>query len=143
MCGQGGHLKKQCPQLRRGKPVESREQNPKSINSRTTTNYVTSQNQESSPGEGHRLRKELLRAELEEALVSKTATLHVLKLEREANEPVLGPTISVEVLLEGHPVKALVDTKSPITILSINCFIGYSSQAANLRSDCARMEGAG
>ena len=70
-----------------------------------------------------RLRKELQSVELEEALASKTATSHVLKPEGEANGPILGPAISVEVLLEGHPVMALVDTGSPITIVSINCLL--------------------
>ena len=46
--------------------------------------------------------------------------MHVLKPKGEAQGPVLGPAVSVEVLLEGQMVNALVDTGSPITIRSIN-----------------------
>ena len=53
------------------------------------------------------LRKELQRAELQQALITKTATMHVLKPKGEAQGPVLGPAISVELLLEGQPVNAL------------------------------------
>lgn len=49
--------------------------------------------------------------------------MHILRPQSEANGPVLGPIISVEVMLEGHPVKALLDTGSPVTIASIECML--------------------
>ena len=49
--------------------------------------------------------------------------MHVLKPKGEAQGPVLGPAVSVEVLLEGQMVNALVDTGSPITIASIDCLL--------------------
>ena len=49
--------------------------------------------------------------------------MHILRPQGEANGPVLGPVISVEVMLEGHSVKALLDTGSPVTIASIECVL--------------------
>ena len=49
--------------------------------------------------------------------------MHVLTTGGEPEGPTLGPTVLVNVLLEGHPVKALVDTGSPITIVSIECLL--------------------
>ena len=70
-----------------------------------------------------RLRKELQAAEAKSALLGKTATMHVLAAEGKPEGPTLGPTVLTNVLLEGHPVKALVDTGSPITIVSIDCLL--------------------
>ena len=69
------------------------------------------------------LRKELQAAEAKDALLGKTVTMHVLITGGEPEGPTLGPTVLVNVLLEGHPVKALVDTGSPITIASIECLL--------------------
>jgi len=38
--------------------------------------------------------------------------------------PALGAIIYVSVLLEGQPVKAFVDTGSPVSIVSIKCLLG-------------------
>ena len=62
-------------------------------------------------------------AEAKSALLGKTATMHVLAAEGKPEGPTLGPTVLANVLLEGHPVKVLVDTGSPITIVSIDCLL--------------------
>ena len=49
--------------------------------------------------------------------------MHILRPQGKANGRVLRPIISVEVMLEGHPVKALLDTGSPLTIASIECVL--------------------
>ena len=46
VCGQGGHLKRQCPQLRRGKPVEAQGATGRTTGNRTTTNHLTGQDRE-------------------------------------------------------------------------------------------------
>ena len=46
VCGQGSHLKRQCPQLRRGRPVEAQGATGRNTNNRTTTNHLTGQAQE-------------------------------------------------------------------------------------------------
>ena len=119
-CGQGGHLKRQCPHLQRGKPVEGPGATGRNTGNRTTTNHLTGQDQEEELNQAQlkveQSRKELQSAELQKSLVTKTATMHVLKPKGEAQ----GPAVSVEVLLEGQMVNALVDTGSPA---SIDCLL--------------------
>ena len=69
------------------------------------------------------LKKQLQTAELQEALLSKTATINGLCLLENICNSSLGQTISTEVLLEDKPVKALVDTWSPVNIVSIDCLL--------------------
>ena len=57
------------------------------------------------------------------ALLGKIAKTHVLAAEGKPEGSTLGPTVLANVLLEGHPVKALVVTGSPITIVSIDCLL--------------------
>ena len=127
VCGQGGHLKKQCPQLRCGKPIESQGSTGRNTNNRTTTNHLTGRDHEEELSQAQlkveQLQKELQSAELQQALITKTATMHALKPKGEAQGLVLGPAISVELLLERQPVNALGDTGSPITIVSIDCLL--------------------
>lgn len=67
ICGQVGHFKKQCPQLRRGRSVESHGQNPRNGNNQTTTNHVTGQDHTEELREAQKkvsqLRQELHSAE--------------------------------------------------------------------------------
>ena len=66
--------------------------------------------------------KELQAAELEEAMIERSTTMHVLESQGSADEigPTLIPMIFADVLLKKkQPVKALVDTASPVTIVSI------------------------
>ena len=49
--------------------------------------------------------------------------MYILRSQGEVNGPVLGPIVSVAVMLEGYPVKALQYTGSPVTIVSIECVL--------------------
>ena len=137
VCGQSGHFKKQCPQLRRGKPFESKGQIGKLPSGKTSSNYVSSQEYEKgaqlqqTQQRIEQLRRELQEAELQEAVALRTAVTHVVKPNSESKDPALGPSIHVEVLLEGHPVKALVDTGSPVTIVSISCLLDILEKLKN------------
>jgi len=68
--------------------------------------------------------KELQAAEIDEAMKEETTTMHVLKPHVTVNgttdEPALGPTIYINVLLEGQPVKALVDVQDHLSVECIN-----------------------
>ena len=127
VCGQEGYLKRQCPQLRRGKPVEAQGATGRNTGTRTTMNHLTCQDPEEELNQSQlkveQLQKELQSAELQKSLVTKTATMHVLKPKGEVQGPVLGPAVSVELLLERQMVNALVDTGSPITMASIDCLL--------------------
>ena len=61
------------------------------------------------------------RSEIEEVLA--TTTLHGLTPEGDEKSELVGPLIKTEVALNGFPVKALIDTGSPITLVSIECLI--------------------
>lgn len=77
-----------------------------------------------------RLRQELKAAELEESLQKASVTTHVITQEKPLNgcddtTVQLGPKLTTEILLEGHPVQALLDTGSPVSIVSIDFLLRY------------------
>ena len=124
--GQGGHLKRQCPQLLRGKPVEAPGATGRNTGNRTTTNHLTGQDQEEEfPSKGRAIAERAAECRAAEIPGDQNSNYvqYVLKPKGEAQGPVLGPTVSVEVLQEGQMVNALVDTGSPITIASIDCLL--------------------
>ena len=59
------------------------------------------------------------KAELEESLSQVVATMHVLT-GKDRDGSSLGPTPTVEVLFEGFPTRALLDTGSPVTVVSLS-----------------------
>jgi len=123
VCSKVGHIAKECPQQRRAKPVESPGQ------SGAASKYAHHVTSEPSTTQGRvtDLCKELQAAEINEAMKEKTATMHVLKphvmVDGTTDGPALGPTIYVNVLLEGQPLKALVDAGSPVTTVSTKCLL--------------------
>ena len=126
VCSKVGHLAKDCPLQKRQRPVESqgRQQQQLSLYQSRGTHHVTSELSKAQ-GKVANLRKELQAAELEEAMTERSTTMHVLESQGSADGsgPTLGPMIFVDVILEGQPVKALVDTGSPVTIVSIKCLL--------------------
>ncbi len=75
-----------------------------------------------SPPQDHiaKLRKQLREAEIEEALTSVTATMRgIVTSPGDGGNLQLGPTITAEVVFEGTPVRALLDTGSLVTIISL------------------------
>ena len=68
------------------------------------------------------LRHALQEAELEEALEEMSATLRIVKTtpdHEKEKKRLLGPTLSAVVKFEGTEVQALLDTGSPVTIVSL------------------------
>ena len=96
-CGGKGHMQRSCPLKGRTEPVEA---------------------------SGKRDSKEVkeLTASRKDALEEELAELKTLGVCARAGELAIGPRVEVEVLVDGLPVKALVDTGSPVTILSSSCF---------------------
>ena len=66
------------------------------------------------------LRRQVQEAEMEESLEKATATMHVIQPAEKQNESQLGPTLTAEVVFEGNPVRAFLDTGSPVTIVSLD-----------------------
>lgn len=66
------------------------------------------------------LREELQQAEVEESLAEAVATLCTLTPGKGPSGATLGPTLSATVSFEGVPVSALLDSGSPVTIVSLS-----------------------
>ena len=61
---------------------------------------------------------------MESALRKKAATMHGVESDQPNCTSInLGPTVHTEVEIEGCPVKALVDTGSPATIVLLDCML--------------------
>ena len=77
-------------------------------------------------GKVAQLRCELLAAEREESVPKAVVTTHVLQSDPESKNsvasggPTLGPTLRVEASVEGGSTKALIDTGSPVSLVSID-----------------------
>ena len=70
------------------------------------------------------LREELREAEVKMALQKKSATMHGVTHDQSGSETVqLGPAVYSELEFEGCRVKALIDTGSLATIVSLNCLL--------------------
>ena len=72
------------------------------------------------------LRQKLQLAEMQESLTKAAVTTHVLQKDNtehpsgvNGDSPSLGCTLTAEVCVEGQPTKALLDTGSPVSIISI------------------------
>ena len=66
------------------------------------------------------LRRQLEEVELKEALAKRTATMHGIQSKDTSRNVQLGPIPTADVELEGSQTKALLDTGSPVTIVSYN-----------------------
>jgi len=67
--------------------------------------------------------------------------MHVLQSQgpSDGSGPTLGPMIFVDTLLKGQPVKALVDTTSPVTIVFIK-FLRYYGEIEDTWAVSGRVE---
>lgn len=97
-CGGKGHIARSCPLKRRADPREA-------------------------PGkrEGSANMKELS-AHRTDGLDEELATLKTLGVHETAGGLVVGPRVETDISIEGLVVKALIDTGSPVTIMSSTCF---------------------
>ena len=125
-CGMVGHLKKSCPYSKSGTqeaPGRVTQKNTSVANltvPSTTDDGSKKQNVED-------LRCALRKAELTAALEECTTTVHgVVTCEKKSDN--LGPTITVSATVNGVSTEALVDTESPVTILSLKFAMSVLSQ---------------
>ena len=117
-CGMEGHLAKACTYEASSRGEEAR--------GRPGVNRVTTEENAAEKEEGllrksriQELRQELHIAELEEALQDVSGVLKVLQSDTTGSTVGLGPTIFTSVAVDGVPAKALIDTGSPATIVSL------------------------
>lgn len=128
-CQGTGHFAKHCPLKGRAVPEESRGRSQWMANKergarKVATIAVTSGDQPVDEKTKKRqriaeLRRQLQEAEVEETMAEVVAMMHVLQPGEQQNRVPLGPTLTAEVKFEGRPVQALLDTGSPVTIVSL------------------------
>ena len=128
-CQGTGHFPKHCPLKGRAVPEESRGRSQWMANKergarKVATIGVTSGDQpvDEKTKKWQRiaeLRRQLQEAEVEETMAEVVAMMHVLQPGEQENRVPLGPTLTAEMKFEGRPVQALLDTGSPVTIVSL------------------------
>ena len=116
-CGASGHFAKQCPQ--RGKPRSS-EAPWRSLGSGHSSTVAQVALHDGDQGENQQKSKlQLQEAELDDALAKVTATMHGIVSENSGSNAQLRPTVTAKVNLEWSETKALLDTDSSVTIVSL------------------------
>ena len=142
-CRGVGHFAKNCPYKGRSAPTESQGKSSHQGRSNghhrpgtATTANLQGGNVPDSTQQAKdkvtKLREELRAAELEVSLAENIVTTNVLHGsrsqdatgsttgERDSEVLLQGPIVEAEICLEGHPAVALIDTGSPISIVSID-----------------------
>ena len=136
-CHSSGHFAKNCPMRGRGAPAESRGRNAgagrRDAQKKVATIVVSDEVEKETELRCRRqrvaeLRRALQEAEVDEYLSEVVATMRVLKTGEREDESTLGPTLAKEVLFEGVPVRALLDTGSPVTIMSLSFLLKALTQ---------------
>jgi len=144
-CNGVGHYAKNCPQKNRSSPVEARGKQTQQSRSASGNNklpsrtmlalqgtestqqdYKSADSQQQAQDRVTKLREELRVAEVEESLAKVVNTTNVIRGDPGSvtegdgvEKPSLGPVLMVELNLEKQTVKALIDTGSPVSIVSI------------------------
>ena len=121
-CGGLGHLARNCRQRGRGGPREAQGRYQGQGNEQVAKIDAAGEIEKppSVPRDRvEELRRQLKEAEVEEALNMITATMKGITLPGDQENPLLGPTVTTEVIFEGMPAEALLDTGSPVTIVSL------------------------
>ena len=126
-CGQVGHYSRNCPQRGRARQNEA----PGKSHTAKTVAQVAS---DSDSGKQQlpqqkaariaELRRQLQEAELEEAITTVEATMHGITPEALTRGTTMGPTPTARVWLEGKETEALLDTGSPVSIVSLQFLLG-------------------
>lgn len=123
-CGMAGHISKDCQFKGRFAPVESRRGRLKTGSSRSQVATVHVGNEETEFEEPIHSRQEA--DALEQALENVDAILHNVTVKDHSatpGTPSLGPSLSAKVKVEGTEINALIDTGSPVSIVSLDKFL--------------------
>ena len=123
-CHGTAHFQKNCPMRGRAAPEESRGRNSGAVPKRVAALVATDEldvdhDRKQKQQRVVDLRRALQEVEVDESLSEVVATMKVLKSANEDEGNSLGPTLSACVEFEGIPVEALLDTGSPVTIVSM------------------------
>ena len=126
-CDGAGHFARHCPLRGRAAPIESPgpkqgnlyRNEPRKVATIAVSEEEVAARQKQKQKTVAELRQQLQEAELEESLARVTATMHVLRPEGRRDDLSLGPALTAEVNFEGTPIRAFLDTGSPVTVVSL------------------------
>ena len=124
-CNGTGHFQKNCPLKEHSDPVETPGTGQSSNKERITANLQRNTLQQAQDKVAQ-LRRELMAAEREESVTKAAVTTHVLQSYPETKKssasggPTLGPTLKVKASVKGCSTEALIDTSSPVSLVSID-----------------------
>ena len=122
-CGSASHLANQCPHRDKSGPAEApgreRSQTRGSQVAHISGDLATVTPVEMPKETAAELRQKLKEAEVREAISDVFVTLHGLETGTNSEGVKLGPTPKAQIILEGEATTALLDTGSPVTIVSL------------------------
>ncbi len=123
-CGVTGHYARQCPQRGRTRPGETLGRGQSHSRGSMVAQVGSHEDGQASPQSATErvsdLQQRLRQAELDEALTRVTATMHGIVPDGAAGHVELGPIPTSMVTLQGKETEALLDTGSPVTIVSLD-----------------------
>ena len=124
-CNGTGHFQKNCPSKGRSEPAEVSGMGQTSKKDQMTANLQGDAIQQAQDKVAQ-LWRDLMAAEREESIAKAAVTTYVLQgdlgtKDMDGNRgPTLGPTLKVKASIEGCPTEALIDTGSPVSLVSID-----------------------
>ena len=122
-CGSTAHLANQCPHRHQTGPPETPGQEQVPASGQRVAHITGNHNEvtRSDPPQESvaELREKLKQAEVRDTMDKACATLQHLEAGQIVSGVRLGPTLKTQVLLQGEETTALLDTGSPVTIVSL------------------------
>ena len=115
-CGKVGHRARDCPQHSQR---QSEATGPSATKPKSVAQRITSTDRQETRDKIADLKRQLQEAEAEDALQEASATISGI-ITKPTVATTIGPSVMSEVLFEGQPVQALVDTGSTVTIVSLD-----------------------
>ena len=133
-CNATRHFSRNCPVRGCAVPAESHgrsnhNKSPRDTGSKKVATIVSENSKAQNEGKERitELCEALRKAEIDESLKQSSTMINVLS-SIEGNKNEVGPTLTAEVEVEGKTVKALLDTGSPVTILSVDLLFNHWAQ---------------
>ena len=132
-CGGVGHYARNCPQKGRGLPVESQGRYTKyHPATRGSSNYggntgkvgmVRPDGEQGIMTSSGTTPPATSQAAIDKGVQEMQATMHGIESQQTSPNAVKRSTLMKEVLMDQVPVRALLDTGSPVSIVSLSCFL--------------------
>ena len=121
-CGGTGHFRKDCPLRGRGQPLESHGGNVKSAKGPRGQQTVTVVRPDTTPEPAEPF--DVVGVAVEQVM----ATMHGIETTPVQGTVTLGPVLRGRVELDSKPVEALIDTGSPISIVSLEFYLQAAAE---------------